>query len=186
MLSFRINHLFFIIVMVFMLSGDISAQDRTWTTFSHPKGDWSILAPGVLLPDEEAQKVKGSKGSYSYVDFNGFFAVIYQTYSSWDLFAKKDRYKKQRDLVLKASNGKLLREADFTNGDITGREVYIRMPDTRVISRESNIKPRHRVERFRMFFDGKRLYVILAVVPEEEIDTPPLNNFFESFAFRKK
>ncbi len=186
MLNFRINHLIFIIGIVIILSTDITAQERTWTTFNHPQSEWSILAPGSLSPDEEAKKAKGSKGSYSYVDFNGFFAVIYQSYSSWDWFAKKDRYKKQRDLVLKASNGKLLREADFTDGDITGREIYIRMPDTRVISRESNIKPKHRVERFRMFFEGKRLYVILAVLPEEEIDTPGVNSFFESFAFKKK
>jgi hypothetical protein len=186
MRKFWVNHLFLFFVLAFILSVNLLAQDRTWTTFDAPNGEWSILAPAALRPDEEAQKPHSKIGSYSYVDFNSFFVVIYRTYSKLDWFSQKDRFNKQRDLVLKASKGKLLREAEFTNGEVAGREVYVRMPDNRVMSRESNIKPKHRVQRFRMFFQGKRMYVILAVLPEEEINTPPIESFFKSFAFKKK
>ncbi len=180
----RINKLLFLGAL-FILSGSVLAQDRMWTTFSPNNGAWSILAPGRMQADEEALKTRSSKGSYAYTDFNGFFAVIYNNFSKWDFLTKKgSRYNKQRDLVLKASKGKLLKDEEFTNGVINGREVYIMMPDTRVIGRESNIKPRHRVERFRMFFQDNRMYILLVVLPEEEIDTLAINNFLNSFAFK--
>ena len=169
---------------LFCLSGTIFAQDRTWTPFTPKNGEWTILAPGNLTPDEEAQKPKSSKGSYAYVDFNGFFAVIYRDFSRWQMVSKKGQMSKQRDTVLSASKGSLIRDTEFTSGDISGREVWIRMPDTRVMSRESNIKPRHRVQRFRMFFKGNRLYMLLVVLPEEDINSVVVSNHLNSFKFK--
>ncbi len=183
--TFQRNKLLLSLTFLLILSGSIFAQDRTWTTFTPKTEAWSILAPGTMRADQEALKVPSNQGSYSYTDFNGFFAVIYKNYSKWNfLTGKGSQFTKQRDVVLKASKGKLLKDVEFTNGSITGREVYIRMPDTRVIGRESNIKPRHRVERFRMFFQGNRMYMLLVVLPEEEIDTPAINNFLNSFSFK--
>ncbi len=170
------------ILLLFVLSNAVFAQDRTWRTFNAPNGGWSVLAPGVMQPDEEAKSGKGSKGSYSYYDQNGFFAVIYTNLGA--VFSKGGHYRKQRDMVVKANNGKLIKDLEFTNGNIKGREVSIRIEDTRVISRESNIKSANRVQRFRMFFKDGRFYILLVVLPESDIDKPEVNNYLSSFAFK--
>ncbi len=50
--------------------------------------------------------------------------------------------------------------------------------------RESQIKMKYRVGRLRMFFHGRRFYLLLAVLPEEEIDTSAINNYFNSFVVK--
>lgn len=169
------------ISLLFVLSNAVFAQDRTWRTFNAPVGGWSVLAPGVMQPDEEAKR-GGGKGSYSYYDQNGFFAVIY-SYLGF-VFSKGGHYRKQRDMVIKANNAKLIKDIEFTNGNIKGREVSIRIADTRVISRESNIKSADRVQRFRMFFKDGRFYILLVVLPETDIDKPEVNNYLSSFTFK--
>lgn len=170
-----------ILILLFVLSISISAQDRVWRTFNAPIGGWSILAPGTMQPDEEAKSGK-SKGSYSYYDQNGFFAVIYTNLGF--MFSKGGHYKKQRDEVVKANNGKLIKDEEFTNGKIKGREVYVKIPDTRVIARESNVKPADRVQRFRMFFKDGRFFILLVVLPEADIDKPEVSNYLNSFSFK--
>ncbi|MBX7171070.1 MAG: hypothetical protein K1X72_08935 [Pyrinomonadaceae bacterium] len=170
------------IFLLVVLAGSVLAQDRTWKTFNPPDKSWSILAPGVMVPDEAAQSPKGKEGTYAYVDYNGFFAVIYKYLGA--VFSKGGHYRKQRDMVVKANNGKLLKDEEFSNGKIKGREVYVLMPDTRTISRESNLKPVNRVQRFRMFFEGGKIYILLVTLPESDIDKPEITNYFNSFSFR--
>ena len=171
--------------IIFLLSLSISAQERTWKTFSPPNGAWSILAPGTLTPDSEALKSKSKRGSYSYNDSNGFFAVIYADHSKLNFFPwKKEYFTKQRDLVVKSNNATLIKDEEFTSGNITGREVRLRMPDNRTFARESSLKPQHRIQRFRMFFKGNRFYTILAVLPEEQISLPEIDKYFNSFTLK--
>ena len=178
-----INKSILVLSLLLVLSLDSFSQDRTWQTYSPKNKDWSILSPGVMRPDEEALKPGSKQGSYSYNDFNGFFAIIYKDLGGF-LFSKKGHFSKQRDLVVKANNGKLLKDEEFTNGKIKGREIQIRMPDNRVIGRESSVKPAHRVQRFRMFFQGKRFYNILIVLPEEQINSAEATNFLNSFTLK--
>ncbi len=170
---------------LFLLCGIALAQDRTWQSFTPKVGGWSILAPGILRPDEEALKFNSNQGSYTYNDANGFFAVVYKDYSAINfLFGKRGHYGKQRDLVVKANKGKLIKDVEFNNGKLIGREVHIRMPDNRVIERESNMKPMYRVQRFRMFFNGNRFYMVLAVLPEAEIDSADVTAYLNSFVLK--
>jgi hypothetical protein len=37
------------------------------------------------------------------------------------------------------------------------------------------------MERLRMFFHGKRFYLLIAILPEDEIDNAETNNYFNSF-----
>lgn len=171
------------IILVFGLN--ISAQERTWKTFSPPNRIWSILAPGNLAPDSEALKPNSKQGSFTYNDFNGFFGVIYKDHSKLNIFPwKRAQFTKQRDVVLKANKGILIKDEEFTSGNITGREVRIRMPDTRTFTRESSLKPQNRIQRFRMFFQGNRLYMILAVLPETDISLPEIDKYFNSFTLK--
>ncbi|MEK7723429.1 MAG: hypothetical protein AAB336_03705 [Acidobacteriota bacterium] len=171
------------ILILFCLG--ISAQERTWKTYTPSKGNWSILAPGTLTPDAEAAKSNSKRGSYSYNDSNGFFAVIYTDYSKLNIFPwKKAHYGKQRNLVMKANNASLVKDEEFTYGNITGREVRLRMPDNRTFARESLLRPQHRIQRFRMFFQGNRFYMILAVLPEEQISLPEIDKYFNSFTLK--
>ncbi len=51
---------------------------------------------------------------------------------------------------------------------------------------ESQLKTKYRVQRLRMFFDDRRFYLLLAVLPKEEIDTPVINNYFNSFVVKQR
>ncbi len=162
------------------------AQQLTWKTFSPDTGGaaWSILAPGDMKPDAEAQAPGTTKGSYSYNDYNGFFAVIYRD-SPRRLVPWKPNYsayyKKIRNDVVKANKGQLLKEGEFSNGGEVGREAYVKIPSGTTLGGEGQIKTQYRVQRFRMFFHGKRFYVLLAVLPENLIDTPAIDAYFNSF-----
>jgi hypothetical protein len=174
-----------ILGILFILNTGISAQVRTWKTYTAPNGAWSILAPGNLAPDEEAKKSGSKRGSYAYNDFNGFFAVIYTDHSKLNFFPwKKGYFTKQRDLVIKANSATLINDVEFTSGNITGREVRLRMPDNRTFARESSLKPQPRIQRFRMFFQGNRFYTVLAVLPETDISLPEIDKYFNSFVLK--
>jgi hypothetical protein len=182
-----ITHLLKILLILPILafSSNLFAQDRTWQTFTPRTGGWSVLAPANLNPDAEALKQGSKQGSYVYNDSNGFFAVVYKDYSPLNfMFGRKSHFGKQRDTVIKANNGKLISDVEFTSGNLKGREVQIRMPDNRVIDRESNIKPSYRVQRFRMFFDSYRFYMILAVLPEADINAPAVTDYLNSFKLK--
>ncbi|MDQ3062134.1 MAG: hypothetical protein M3R14_04625 [Acidobacteriota bacterium] len=163
------------------------AQERTWKTFSPGNGEWSILAPGIMNPDEEALESPSTTGSYSYNDSNGFFAVIYRDTPKGRVLwkpLKKAHFKRVRNDFIKSNKGELLKDENFSNGEVEGREVHIKVPDGRGMGREGQVITKYRVQRLRMFFDDRRFYLLLAVLPEEEIDTPIINNYFNSFVVK--
>lgn len=173
--------------ILLLLSCGVCAQPRTWKTFSPVAGDWSILAPGVMNPDQEALEPASTMGSYSYADTNGFFAVIYKDTPDGRLLwkpLKKAHFKKVRKDFIKSSGGQLLREEDFSNGSISGREVYIKVPEGKLLGRESQLETQYRVQRLRMFFDDRRFYLVLAVLPENQITTSVVNKYFDSFVIK--
>lgn len=174
-----------VLIFLIFLSVNIFAQERTWATFTPQTGAWSILAPGVLKPDPEALETSSTKGSYSYTDYNGFFAVVYRDtprrYVPWKP-NYKSYYKKIRNDAVKAANGQLVSDNEFTNGVVKGREVHIKIPNGKVTGRESSVQTTYRIERFRMFFHGKRFYLVLAVLPQDQINSPVIDNYLNSFA----
>jgi hypothetical protein len=170
--------------VLLVLISSTFAQERTWKTFSPDSGDWSILSPGIMSPDEEALESPSTMGSHSYNDSNGFFAVIYRDTPKGRILwkpLKKAHFKRVRNDFIKSNKGELIKDENFSNGSVEGREVHIKVPDGRVMDRESQIKTKYRVQRLRMFFDDRRFYLLLAVLPEEEIDAPVINNYFNSF-----
>ncbi len=173
--------------ILLILSCNAFAQERTWKTFSPDNGAWSILAPGIMNPDREALESPSTMGSYSYNDPNGFFSVIYRDTPKGRLLwkpLKKAHFKKVRNDFIKSNKGELLKDEPFSNSNVEGREVHIKVPEGRIMGRESQVKTKHRVQRLRMFFDDRRFYLLLAVLPEEEIDTPVINNYFNSFVVK--
>ncbi|MBA2494181.1 MAG: hypothetical protein H0V31_05735 [Acidobacteria bacterium] len=180
----RTNKLLQSLGILLILSCSTFAQERTWKTFSPDNGAWSILAPGIMKPDSEALESPSTKGSYSYNNSNGFFAVIYRDsprrYVPWKPNYKA-YYKKIRDDFVKAAKGQLLKDEEFSNGNWRGREIHIKIPSGRMTGRESQVNTTYRVERFRMFFHGKRFYLLLVVLPEDEINTPAIDNYLDSF-----
>ena len=176
-----------ILLLLFFGAGSVFAQQRTWKTYSPDNGAWSILAPGAMTPDAEAQAAESNKGSYSYNDFSGFFAVIYRDSPKRWVPWKADHtayFRRVRRDVVKASKGKLLKEEKFTNGALVGREIQIKIQVGTMTNIEGLTKPRYRVQRIRMFFVGERFYMLLAVVPENEIDSPAINQYFDSFVVK--
>jgi hypothetical protein len=182
----RINKLLPTLGILLILSGGVFAQERVWKTFISDDSGWSILAPGAMLPDAAALESPSTMGSYSYNDSKGFFSVIYRDTPKGRILwsRKKSHYGKVRDNFIKKNNGQLLKDAEFSNGKTEGREIYVKIAEGDVMARESQIKTKYRVHRMRMFFNDRRFYIILAVLPEELIDTPAINNYFNSFVIK--
>lgn len=143
--------------------------ERTWQIFNSPKGEWSILSPGTMQPDDEAQKPKSKMGSYGYRDAEGFFAV------TWRDLPKvpkklKEYYDKNRDNAVKGVRGTLISDNEFSSGYLRGREIYIQT-ETRVL-------------RGRMFFHNKRFYLVIAVLPGNQIRGEAINKYMDSFTLK--
>lgn len=182
-LSFKQSITLFALFLIF--GGALAAQDRAWRKFSPASHDWTILAPGEMVADEAALKPGSDRGSHSYSDFSGFFAVVYRDapkrrYVPWKI-NRQAYYEKIAKDAAKAAKGEIIRRDDFSNGTISGREIYIRIPNLKVQAAESPTRTTYRIERMRMFFDEKRFYIVLAVLPEDEIDSVATNNYMYSF-----
>ena len=181
----RTNKLLSSFVVLLVLSCSAFAQQRAWKTFSPDNGAWSILSPCVMKPDAEALESPSTKGSYSCNDSSGFFSVVYRDNSKWKFsLAKpfiKSYYRKIRNSFIKSTRGELVKDEEFSNGSVNGREVYIKMQSDRVFSRVNTNKTTYRMERLRMFFQGNRFYLLVAILPEDEIDNAETNNYFNSF-----
>jgi hypothetical protein len=182
---FRMNKLLQIFGILLFLSCSIFAQERVWKTFSPETGAWSILAPGEMRHDPDALETLSTKGGYSYSDANGFFAVVYEDSPKWQVALYKpfinSHYKKIRNSFVKSSKGELLKDEKFTNAGKSGREFLVKIPDGRIMNNEGQLITRYRVGRFRIFFHGNRCYMLLAVLPENEINSFAVDNYFNSF-----
>lgn len=173
-----------ILMLAAFLSALVNAQEREWKPYTPPRGEWTILAPGELKPDAEALANPSDRGSYSYTDYNGFFAVIYRDspkrYLPWKPNYKAYFKKISRD-AMKAANGEIISDAEFSSGALKGREVHIRIPNAQAKGRESVLKKTYRIERMRMFFHNKRFYLLLAVLPPDQVNTPAIDKYLNSF-----
>jgi hypothetical protein len=172
--------------LTLFLCGAMFAQtERQWKIFTPETGAWSILAPGVMQHDPDALETLSTKGGYSFTDADGFFAVVYEDSPKWQVALYKpfinSHYKKIRNSFVKSSKGELLKDEKFKNGDQTGREFLVKIPDGRIIDAEGQMKTRYRVGRFRIFFHNNRCYMLLAVLPENEIGSFAIDNYFNSF-----
>jgi len=182
----RINRLLQTFGILLILSGGVFAQERVWKTFVSDDSGWSILAPGAMLPDAAALESPSTMGSYSYSDAKGFFSVIYRDTPKRRVLwgRKKSHYGNVRDNFIKTNKGQLIKDEEFSNGNLNGREIYVKIAEGDVMASESQIKTAYRVHRMRMFFDDRRFYIILAVLPEDLIDTPAINSYFNSFVVK--
>ncbi len=181
----QINRLLKSLVIIFVLCYGTFAQERIWKTFSPNDRAWSVLAPGVMRPDEAALESPSEMGTYAYNDANGYFAVIYRDTPKGRLLwkpMKKSHFNKVRDNFVKENNGQLLKDETFSNGKTEGREIHVKIAEGNFIGSESQVKTKYRVHRIRMFFIDRRFYMIFAVLPETEIDTPLIDKYFNSFA----
>lgn len=181
----RIHRITGLLLLSLIFSLSVWAQGRTWKKFSPASNDWTILASGEMVADEAALNPKSDRGSHTYSDFGGFFAVVYRDapkrrYVPWKINRQAYYEKIARDAA-KAAKGEIIRRDDFSNGSISGREIYIKIPNIKVQAAESPTRMTYRIERMRMFFDEKRFYMVLAVLPEDEIDSVETNNYMYSF-----
>lgn len=176
--------LFLILPVIFILNTLAFAQEWTWKPFSPKNQPWTILAPAPLKPDAEALDPDGKKGSYSFNDYNGFFAVIFRDSPRRYLPWKPDYgayINKVSNDVAEANKGKIIKDIEFSNRGLKGREVEVKFPSGTTRGAEGQTVYKYRVQRFRMFFVGSRFYIVLAVLPESEIDKPFIDTYLNSF-----
>jgi hypothetical protein len=173
-------------LFLFLCGGAFAQHDeRAWKLFTPETRAWTILAPGEMRHDPSALETLSTKGGYSFMDSTGFFAVVYEDSPKWKVVLWKpfmnSHYKRIRNSFVKSSNGELLRDERFKNGEHEGREFLVKIPDGRVMDSEGQLQTRYRIGRFRIFFHGKRCYMLLAVLPENEVNTQEINSYFNSF-----
>ena len=159
-------------ILLIVCAGALAQGNRReWKIFSPPSGEWSIIAPGVLESETDPGKPTSKLVGYDYKDRTGFFAVIYRGVSKVPK-NPKNYFDKTRDEAVKGVRGTLVTDEAFTNGDVTGREIFIQLEYGRM-------------ERARIFFHGKRIYTVLAILPAEEIRSEEVNTFFNSFTAKQ-
>jgi VCBS repeat-containing protein len=175
------------LAIILFFSSGVLAQEWAWKYFNPPGKSWSILAPGEMKPDEEALSPNGKMGSYAYSDFYGYFAVVWRDASKGFLISFKPdqsaHFKKVRADFVTATKGQILKEEDFVSGRAKGRELHIKVPTGTMTGIEGQVLTKYRIQRLRMFFIGRRFYMLLAVLPEDIVDTPAVDKFFNSFTF---
>lgn len=185
----RIDRFILIAGLLLAFGSTLSAQERNWEYFTPASGEWTIFAPGEMTHDPNALETLSTKGGYSYSDTNGFFAVVYEESASWKVFISKpflgSHYKKIRNGFVKNSKGTLIKDIKFKNKSNSGREFSVKIPDGRMLDSEGELQTRYRVARFRVFFQGNRCYMIVAVLPENEINSFAIDNYFDSFVAKK-
>jgi VCBS repeat-containing protein len=174
------------LAIVLIFSGGVLAQDWAWRNFS-PKGkSWTILSPGEMKPDEEALASDSKMGSWTYGDFYGFFAVVYRDAPKTIIpFFKPDQsahFKKVKADFVNATKGQIIKETEFQSGRAKGREVILKIPSGTITGLEGQTLTKYRIERLRMFFIGRRFFMVMAVLPEDIIYTAPIDKYFESFS----
>ncbi|HEY8561694.1 MAG TPA: Ig-like domain-containing protein [Pyrinomonadaceae bacterium] len=173
--------------IILILSSGVLAQEWAWRNFNPAGKSWSILAPGEMRPDEEARDPNGKMGSYAYSDFYGYFGVVWRDAPKTFLIPIKPNqsahFKKVRADFVKATRGEIQKEEDFVNGRAKGRELRIKVPTGTMTGIEGQTLTKYRIQRLRMFFIGNRFYMLLAVLPEDIVDTPQVDKFFNSFTF---
>ena len=59
--------------------------------------------------------------------------------------------------------------------------MRIKIPVGQITGLEGKTITKYRIERLRMFFVGKRFYLLLAVLPEDIVGTPAIDKYFDSF-----
>lgn len=171
--------------LLLFISVAVFAQERAWKNFTPENGDWNILAPGVMERASDPEESLDKKGSYSYGDEAGFFAVVYENSPGWVVTMYKpfigSHYKRIRKDFVKNSRGKLLKDEKFKNGDQSGRQFFVQIPDGKILDNEGQWKTRCKIARFRVFFKGNRCYILMATLPENEIYSTSINKYFDSF-----
>jgi len=70
----------------------------------------------------------------------------------------------------------------FESGKVKGRELLIKIPSGTMTGLEGQVITKYRIERLRMFFIGRRFFILLAVLPEDIVNTPQVDKFFNSFS----
>lgn len=157
----------FSVLFIFAIGAAGQETLRNWQPFTPKTGDFTILSPGPMRPNSDAADGSTKKGLYGYKDKTGYFAVLYQKMPHEP--KKPGKYfDKNRDGAVKGVNGRLLRETDFSFNGFSGREFLIEMDYGQV-------------ERARMFFHGKRLYVVIAIISATEANSNSINKYMESF-----
>lgn len=182
---YKLNKLLQIVALLLVLTFTAAAQERNWKYFSPQSGEWTIFAPGEMSSGGAEVENLGRRGGFSYAEPSGFFAVVYEESASWKVSLMKpfigSHYKKIRKGFVKNSKGTLIKDVKFKHNNFSGREFYVKIPDGKILDGENQLQTRYRVGRFRVFFQGNRCYMLLAVLPEKEINSFAIDNYFNSF-----
>jgi hypothetical protein len=157
------------------------------TEFRSDKGRFSIFAPSPLQEKKIAAKTPvGTLDVFAFTLREGGseYSVIYTDMkSSYFPFVKylpnflqaDDREKvldRMRDNWAKRIHGAIAGESKISHDGYPGREIVFNAPER--FGHDVVLK-------VRIFLVGSRLYQVFVAAPREELNTPEVNDFFESF-----
>jgi hypothetical protein len=160
-----------------IVSTAFAQKAAAWEKFSSVEGRFSILFPSK--PTAKKEKLGETDTAYTYTaeTATGVFVASYMDLPG---AFKTDEEKNfvldgGRDGSLENIDGKLLYEKKITLSGYLGREFSISMKDKGLTLRSKT----------RLFLVGQRAYQLLALVPEENADSPDIDKFLSSFELNK-
>lgn len=138
-------------------------------TFTPTDKSFSVDLPGTPSESTEPPRQRGidSMKSYQLRANNHNYLIQSMVFSK----VPEDRtalLNQVRDNFLQDTRKVLVSEEPVTSGDLSGREIHIKLPDGRY-------------QYIRMMFVGSHLYVLLIQSPDGRDNNPRVEAFFDSF-----
>lgn len=147
-----------------------------WQTFSPPGGNFSVLMPGTPADKSHPQNTAAgvvTSHLYIYTSKDAAYAVSYiDRPAARDAGDTEKWLDTVRDAEVAKSGGKLLAAASLklSNG-APGREIQVTL---------SQGDGKHAM-RDRLYLVDHRLYQVLIVLPQDELDAADTEKFLDSF-----
>lgn len=169
-----------LVVVATVLQAGGDPPKSGWKTFQSPEGKFSILMPGE--PQKTVLRTPTDYGPsevtwYIYKGRTGALSASFMDYP--EAAANVDRATLMENGIVGAVRklrGKLISERKVKAGDQPGREWIVEIPPGM-----HQAIPNGGIYRVRGFQVGRRLYQVVAAVPQELADSRDINRFLASF-----
>jgi hypothetical protein len=161
-----------LVVVVVLASCAAGRAEDNFKSFTTNEGKFTVLMVGTPKEKKQVIKAAGSDTTLNFyvneIDAKRALVVSFNDLSAFPPSAIDDILDKSTKSVNSALKGKVLSLTKISLGEHPGREVQIRMPDKGLY-------------KAHILLVGNRLYQVIAVGPEEFMQSPPVAAYFKSF-----
>lgn len=166
----RFSPLCFAAIMTTVICWGCSKQNVGWNKFNSQEGEFSVLFPGQPKEGVENAYLKVLHTVVYEEDKRIAYMVFYSDVGKQLLKDGADKfYDNARSGIIATSGNILLSEKAITLGEISGREMEVKVNNDEYFS------------VVRVFLSNDRLYQVIVTVPKENRDSTNILYFLSSF-----